>query len=232
MKIRTLGPPDFFSLWHDTKLDGPLTPDATMILEPESRDLNVGCGTHYADGWVNTDSKWQDGGQYGDTHPDVITSRLPFRDGWFDRVYLGHVMEHVPWETIGDFLSEVGRVLAPGGTILATGPDIYRTLFQWCDGVVPWSLVESVLEHREKESPDWPGSAHQWNCHEARMVQAFQSVGAQVQTIPVDLIEPFIKDGWPIVNWSGWQCAMYAYRPTKPIEMRRRTEEEIIRGDF
>lgn len=192
-------------------VDGPLVARPREVLEPECSWLNVGCGTHYADGWVNTDPMVQIDGEHGDTLPDIQTAEFPFRDGWFGRIYLGHVMEHIDWWKLPAWLAEIRRILVDGGQVMATGPDVLRTLEGWKEDVLPWSLVESVLEHRDRESPEWPGSAHQWNCHQARMVGALEAAGFVVETLRVGDVEVFAGlNRWPVKNWSGWQCAMTA----------------------
>lgn len=47
-----------------------------------------------------------------------IQNRLPFEDGFFDRVVSGLVLEHI--EDLHHFFSEVRRVLRPGGRALLT----------------------------------------------------------------------------------------------------------------
>lgn len=168
--------------------------------------LNVGCGTHYAEGWVNVDAMRNDW-----THPDILCLDLPFRDGAFDRIYLGHVMEHVPWPHVPAFLDGVIRVLAPEGEILATGPDARRTMQLWKLGQLPDDLMWSVLEHADEASDDWPEAVHHWNCHEERMENVLADAGLAVLAHPVaEIYDGW--EGWPVVNWSGWQCAMSARR--------------------
>lgn len=160
--------------------------------------LNVGCGTHYAPGWVNVDAMIAP-----NTHPDVQAKvPYPFPDETFERVYLGHVLEHVDWSAIPAFMAEVRRLLAPGGKVLATGPDAYRTIREWRDGAQSWELVVSVLEHQEKGSVHWPEAVHKWNCHADRMVQILAAAGFSGVAETADFA------GWPVVNWSGWQCAV------------------------
>jgi ubiquinone/menaquinone biosynthesis C-methylase UbiE len=43
-------------------------------------------------------------------------TRLPFRDGAFDCVTCGYVLEHIPDARLG--LAELSRVMAPGGRML------------------------------------------------------------------------------------------------------------------
>lgn len=70
-------------------------------------------------------------------HPD---EGLPFPDGSFDTVMSNQVIEHVPDAV--KYLSEIRRVLVPGGTLVLATPDRSTRLFP---GQRPWSrwhLVE------------------------------------------------------------------------------------------
>lgn len=167
--------------------------------------LNVGCGTHRAPApWVNTDTRETD-----NTHPDVIVEageRFPFDDKSCERVLLSHVLEHIPWPAIPSFLVQVRRVL--DGELLVVGPDVYRTIRRWSDGLEPWHLVTSVLEHAAPPERDngWPEALHHWNCHEERVVTILDLAGfTDIQ--PVD---PMKVQGWPIVAPALWQFAVTA----------------------
>jgi predicted SAM-dependent methyltransferase len=53
-----------------------------------------------------------------------ISQPLPFQDGAVDWVYAEHLIEHVPLPVAVDWLTEVRRVLAPGGLLRITTPDL------------------------------------------------------------------------------------------------------------
>lgn len=166
--------------------------------------LNLGPGEHYADGWVNLDATDR-------VRADrIVDPADPF--GTFDpesaaQVYLGHVLEHVWWHDIPRLLGQVYDVLAPGGAVLVTGPDMVRLLERWKTGAEPWWLVESAWENADNGDPSWPEAVHKWNCHEARVIGALTAAGF----VDVAGTEEFA--GWPVVNWSAWQCAVRAVRP-------------------
>jgi SAM-dependent methyltransferase len=52
---------------------------------------------------------------------EMVDNRIPFDDGFFDVVVHNQVFEHVPDTNLA--VSEIARVLKPGGTILAIFPD-------------------------------------------------------------------------------------------------------------
>ena len=54
---------------------------------------------------------------------------LPFSSGSFDRVIASEVLEHVPGDQ--QALSELARVLAPGGTLAVTVPRFWPELVTW-----------------------------------------------------------------------------------------------------
>lgn len=55
----------------------------------------------------------------------VDPSRLPFRDGEFDRVVIVDMLEHVTDETA--FVAELARVTRPGGRLVVNTPNLKRT---------------------------------------------------------------------------------------------------------
>ncbi len=55
--------------------------------------------------------------------------RLPFPDGVFDRVIAAEVLEHIPDDT--DAMSELVRVLRPGGLMAVTVPRFGPELVNW-----------------------------------------------------------------------------------------------------
>jgi predicted SAM-dependent methyltransferase len=171
--------------------------------------LNIGCGTHRAPApWVNTDVVENES-----THPDVIvpTGEFPWPDGSAERVYLGHVLEHMYWgPPLVAFLEGVRRVLAPGGMVLAVGPDYVKTLHGWREGRYAWDLAESVCEHARGANDlvgDWPEARHHWNCSGERMMTAFHCAGFE-RAVPM---EGGWDGQWPVVGWeAGWQSAVWA----------------------
>jgi predicted SAM-dependent methyltransferase len=53
-----------------------------------------------------------------------IARPLPFADGSVDWVYAEHLIEHVPLPVAISWLAEVRRILAPGGLVRLTTPDL------------------------------------------------------------------------------------------------------------
>jgi SAM-dependent methyltransferase len=181
--------------------------------------LNAGCGTHYANGWVNTDV-WEN----EDTRPDVKVEPgepYPFEDNHFDAIFMGHVLEHIEWSKVPQFLEDMSRIAKPGAPMFAIGPDVKKTIELWNAGSEPFWLVQSVLEHQDMKPSDnngawWDGATHHWNCHESRVADLLKTLGFD----NIEILSDIIPDGndfidpknqeivWPIVQMARWQFAI------------------------
>lgn len=176
---------------------------------PSSRLLNVGCGTHRIEGWWNTDRA-----SCCHHHPDqVVTAAnpFPFDLGTFDRAYVGHVMEHIPWNDCGEFLDALDAVVLPGAPVMFAGPDVRKCVDLYARGAIPWEDLSASMEHHGGHMPgsDDLGFTHAWNCTEQRLVELLDWAGwgPVVQHAP-DL------SAWPITAWSDLtQCAVLAHSP-------------------
>lgn len=185
--------------------------------------LNAGCGTHYAQGWVNCDV-WAG----GDTKPDVLVKPnepYPFEDGYFDAIYLGHVIEHIDWHSVVPFLQDMKRMAKPNAPILIVGPDVHKTIQRWKDGVEPWEMVLSTMEHQEHNyQPDadiefWDGATHHWNCYHQRVENIVKALGFThledyFDRIPNNSASKWWEDpvtgiNWPVVGKWFWQFAIH-----------------------
>lgn len=181
--------------------------------------VNVGCGTHYARGWINVDRVYL---PEHHTTPDVVADPvhgLPFEDGSVDRVYLGHILEHIRWDHIVDFCVEVRRILKPGGACAVIGPDIYLTIQLWRDSRLPLQGVTDVMENAAPflgGGEGWDGARHQWNCYEARAVDVMKHAGFDVSDSYTHKAHLLLSDGWPVV--AADSLYQFAFLATKPLD--------------
>jgi SAM-dependent methyltransferase len=177
-----------------------------MRLRPASRRLNLGCGPHYRKGGCNADTY-----RGGDVRPDVLLAggALPFPDAYFERAYLGHVLEHVPSDDVPALLAEVRRVVAPGGPVLVVCPDVglavERYAFQPTDKNREhlWACAEGTGDGR-------PGERHLWNATAPRVLALVRGVFDDAEELPV---EPQSLKGWPVMDFTGAQCAVLGRVP-------------------
>jgi len=166
----------------------------------ECEGLNLGCGPHYREGWMNVDCS-------PSVRSDAVVAAgapLPFRSGSFRRAYLGHVLEHVRWEDCLPLLAEVKRVVAPGGVVCCVGPDVVRAVARAIESGGAESDMRHVAECGEwQEFGEVPGRDHRWACSEKRLTMLLDRAGfAGVRTADVsDLAE-----SWPVVSLDGAQC--------------------------
>jgi predicted SAM-dependent methyltransferase len=158
--------------------------------------INVGCGEFRAEGWLNVDIYSGDEGP----QPDIIASaeNLPFSNGAVDRLYAGHVLEHIELETVPAILQEFYRVLKPSGGMLIVGPDLDRAEASFPEEVE----VIKTGGHR------WPGDAHLWDSRGSTMLDLLRDTGfdvAEAEILPV-----FLGGQWPVTSGIGWQFAIFA----------------------
>ncbi len=82
--------------------------------------LHIGCGKCLLDGWINTDIKpCSDDILYMD-----ITKPFPFQDNFFKYIFSEHVCEHITFKDYISSLSEIHRVLKPGGVYRVAMPTL------------------------------------------------------------------------------------------------------------
>lgn len=178
--------------------------------------LNVGCGTHRAPPpWINVDVVRRD-----DVQPDLIVQPgdpLPYDCASVEKIYAGHVLEHMPWPDTLAYLHDLRRVLEPGGELLVTGPDVLRTLARWKRDLEPEFMLHTVLEYHDRnpgfETSDWPGARHWWNCWSARVADVVEQAGFREVTEldpPDQVIESGWMAPWPNVAAAPWWCAVHA----------------------
>ena len=107
--------------------------------------LNLGCGNHFPEGWINADldQHWHDTGK----DIDLIRGEpLPWENDTFDQIILFLVLNHVPLDEMDGFLSEVERILSPEGRLL----------------VLDEHHPDDVPEHKIHEAI---GTSGRWHCY-------------------------------------------------------------------
>lgn len=163
-------------------------------------NLNLASGNHYQPWWgVNVDL-------YFDADVRADAGTLPFRDHAFERVYLGHFLEHVPWAAIPAVLAEVRRVTVPGGEVTAVGPCIHLAI----QTAQPRWLIEAILSNPQTVDVD-PGVHHAWTPTEDLTVEAMRRGGfLDAVAVPITTVD---RPTWPNPTTAAWQCAVAAHAP-------------------
>ena len=119
----------------------------------EQIKLNLGCGNHTPDGWVNVDyalgarlakipffralnrktglfqMDWDDRIKIHD-----LRRTFPFDDASVDIVYTSHTLEHFSKQEGERFLKECHRILRPGGIIRVVVPDLEAIIDRYTTG--------------------------------------------------------------------------------------------------
>lgn len=105
---------------------------------PEFDRLHLGCGTRKLKQYVNVDI------QDSDCNLDLSRGSLPWKNNSFKIVITQHLIEHLHWPTEGiPLLSEIYRVLEPGGYAWISCPDMKRVCEEYLkDGGI--SLLNNI----------------------------------------------------------------------------------------
>lgn len=165
--------------------------------------LNIGCGPFHPAGWLNIDVE-------PGMEPDVVASVLdiPYAGNTVTHVYLGHVLEHLPFSLVPTALEEVRRVLIPGGLLCVVGPDVRRAWKGYKDGAFDEDVVHGVImgEGCGGHATD----VHLWTCEEAIVKSLVADEFIAIQTPGVTALDPM----WPIASRVQWQFAITARKPS------------------
>ena len=160
--------------------------------------INVGCGGHAQEGWVNIDRS--EGNLHWPCHPEIVADvrDLPLKDGVADAIYCGHLLEHLPLNEVVTALEEMKRVLKTEGRLAIVGPDFDRATKDFpemCESIWPGTA-----------EPQWDGAIHQWCATATNTMELVRQVFPDAREVPVAELDLF----WPAVSFLGWQFAIEA----------------------
>ena len=97
-------------------------------LKPSSCQLHLGSGRRPIPGWLNVDV-------IGSDYDIDFITRLPWKSGSFSVIVSQHVIEHLElFDELLPLLSELKRVLRPGGQIWLSCPDMEKICRLYVDG--------------------------------------------------------------------------------------------------
>jgi predicted SAM-dependent methyltransferase len=133
--------------------------DSTAIIERYLREqpirkVQLGAGGSRLAGWLNTDIEPGEGLAYLDA-----TKPFPFEDGSIHYLFSEHVIEHLTYDEGKGMMAEAHRVLAPGGKMRISTPDLTRFIALFDKN--PSEAARDYLVGKRKwhEWPDEPSAA-------------------------------------------------------------------------
>ena len=87
----------------------------------QTRKVQLGAGSSRLEGWLNTDIEPGDGLAYLDA-----TKPFPFEDDSVHYIFSEHLIEHLTYDEGKAMMAEAHRVLAPGGKMRISTPNLTR----------------------------------------------------------------------------------------------------------
>lgn len=163
--------------------------------------LNLGCGEYYASGWVNVDLNFEN-----EVRPDRVvdvTRFLPAERGTVERIYAGHLLEHLPRELVVDALDLWHSYASETCKLLVVGPD--------CDRARDWvrrgHMRREELDGMGVNGTPGNGYAHLWEATETNTLELLTAslwCRSRTQSIGV------VSSSWPVTSRVGWQFAILA----------------------
>ena len=165
--------------------------------------LNLGCGDLRAPlPWVNVDRCANK-----DVRPDIVADAfdLPFATASIGALFCGHLLEHLPLESVPVVLHEVHRVLRDDGAVCFVGPDYDRALVVSPDPV----LLQLIRDGGNR----WPGDQHLWVSTGEKTLGLVRDQFPSAVDVPIAEVDAF----WPVHSRVGWQFAIVAPRRTVPV---------------
>jgi predicted SAM-dependent methyltransferase len=103
----------------------------------EVRRLNWGCGEHPEPGWINSDVKQ---GAGIDLSGDILDG-LALADDSVDYAVSIHALPEISYPDLVPALSELHRVLKPGGVLRLSLPDLDKNIHAYLSGDEDYFLV-------------------------------------------------------------------------------------------
>ena len=189
------------------------------------RLLDVGCGCRPYAALLNAHARSctgleSDRRRYARVPPDVWGSAasLPCKDSSFDTVFSSQVLEHVPEPA--RMISEMGRVLRPGGLLILTAPHIWGIHEEPHDY---FRFTRYGLDHLTRKAGlqtlSVRSMAGYWVTAGARFcyyLQHFEKVGAAFLVRPLYALVQFLAwglDRLHRVESDAWNFILVARKP-------------------
>lgn len=128
---------------------------AAYMASHEVRCLEIGCGPHAHEGWLNTDYR-----PYGGKVVFLDASHpFPIGDASIDYIHTEHMIEHVSYDGARTMMSECLRVLRLNGTIRIATPDLL--FLTRMHSRQKSDLDRKYIDWATREFVNWAPTAHE-----------------------------------------------------------------------
>ncbi len=101
-----------------------------------------------------------------------VASKFPFADGTFACVYSSHMLEHLRPGHAKRCLSEIHRVLKPGGVLRIAVPDLDQVLKKYVPEA-PEAFLEELFESNQRSAKNM----HHWHYNEFSLRRSLEAAG-------------------------------------------------------
>lgn len=160
----------------------------------DTRFLNLGSGPFYMPGWLNVDLYAED----ADVTLNVLEGLPKEWKGRFEKVYCGHVLEHLPFARVPTVLRDIARCCAVGAVLTVVGPTL--------DLAVATNQPEWLLEEiRACPTPEMPGAGHEWDPTSTNTLEVVRTVFGDAAFID---LRDTLRPEWPNTVDAKWQVAI------------------------
>ena len=129
--------------------------------------LNLGCGAHPREEYVNVDCQEQ-------YKPDVLSNinDLLYPPGSIEEIYISHVLEHMATADCRAAVAHMHKWLKPGGKIYVSVPNLTKVCRALADGD-----EEHIVFCWLYGSGDGSALAHRWNFTEKTLIRFMGDIG-------------------------------------------------------
>lgn len=157
--------------------------------------LNLGCGepwSHAPAPWVNVDVR-------PEAEPDLLAdiTALPCAETSIERIYAGHVLEHLAYLDVLPALKHWFTLLVPGGDMLLVGPDADKTRRLVAAGVITAERAAS----NDGASDDPNPATHSWFTSARQVLPLAWEAGFDARELALeDLGRMMVMKGFPVYD--------------------------------
>lgn len=144
--------------------------------------LNVGCGTDYKKGWINIDNNSDHNIKKLDVNWD-LRNPLPIDDNSVDFIFNEHFVEHLSPDEARVALTDLMRVLKPGGIMRVAMPDLESVINDYLnvpldkDPVIKEFNMDFIQTKAEWINMSFRWWGHQWLYDWDELVRRFHEIG-------------------------------------------------------